>query len=314
MSDARGDVQKKTLTSLFNPIIVSTAVGVFEEQDLDDCCTELPLLASTTDADPFKNDRTTFLRGYDASITAVDLFLTKPSVPGFTNVPLVDNKYGIFHALGFHSDELGRDYIGFEMDWRSVLLDPDALGTLGEGTYQIIAELTAIALSPPDDLDFSYCLGNFTTDRADGTIRLAMKNSFILGNRFDVRDRVTFPKGWQNQIRVPGYFGYDNSDYDIEFTKYRDGSLRDFKQQQVQHFKVRIERQPAIVHDFIKTEFWQADEKDITDYNRNNYKEHLRTPVRNPSEYKPVIHEFTKLATVDVECDSFYDNFLKKYC
>ena len=305
---ARGDVVKKEMTSIFFPISEVNTDGIFVAPDVNDCCVELPLLASTSDTDPLKNDVTRFLRGYDAGVTSVLLFLTKLSDSSFVDVALVDDTYGEFFAFGFHTDDLNRNYIGYRMDWRTVLT------AFGEGTYQIKAVKTMVTGDEQDDFDFSYCLGAFTPSRADGTIRLQMNNSYILGSRFNVKERITFPSEWINQVRVTGYFGYPNSDYDIETTKFRDGSLRDIKQQQVEHFKMRIEQQPILVHDFIKTEFWQSDEKLVTDYNRNNYGQFIDVPVRNPNEYKPRVREDTQLATVDVECDSFYDNFLKKYC
>lgn len=306
---ARGEVQKKELISIFEPFSEVVIDGVFEDSDVTDCCTELPLLAALEDTDPLKNDVTRFLRPYGAAVTSVAMKLTKSVNNEFVEVAdLIDDTYGTFFEFGFHTDERNRNYIGYRVDWRIVLAAFD------EGTYQIIAVKSLITGADQTDFDFSYCLANFTPERADGTIRLQMNNSFILGNRFDVKDRITFPANWINQIRLCGYFGYPNSDYDIEFTKFKDGSMRDVKQQQVEHFKMRIERQPIIVHDFVKTEFWQSDEKLVTDYNRNNYGQFIDVPIRNPNEYKPAIGETTKLATVDIECDSFYDNFLKKYC
>lgn len=304
----RGDAVTINLTFLSSNIDETEGTNIFLSPNTIDCCYELPILADQSDDDPLKNDVTRFLKGYEASITSVDLFLTKPSDSSFVEVALTDDTYGTFYALGFHSDELGRDYIGYRVDWRLVLT------AFGEGTYQIRADKTGILPSLPSDYDFAYCVANFTANRADGTIRMSFENSYILGDRFDVTKRVYFPNNWTNQVRVKGFFGGDNSDYEKTFTKYRDQTLRTVQDRQIERYSMRIDQAPAEVHNYIKTEVMQADTKTVTDYNRDNPNTHIETPVRNPSEYRPEYREDTLLANVNVDFESLYDNKLKKYC
>lgn len=309
----RGEAQTQKVTCLAEKIIPDTETDVFLDPNNIDCCFELPILADTVDSDPLKNDFTRFLRPYEPSILTVDLFLTKPSDPTFADIPLVDDIFGEFFGYDtsdpFHQDELGRVYAGYRVDWRLVLI------AHGEGTYQLRADKLTIVGVPPSDFDFEYCVGNFTDLRANGTIRIEFSNSFILGDRFDVKKRVFFPLNWTNQLRIHGFFGGDNSDYDKTFTKFQNESKQTIQDQQLEKYFMRIDHAPAIVHNFVKTEILQSDSIEITDYNNNNPNKHTKTPVRNPNEYKPDYREDgTLLATVDVTFDSRFDNKLKKHC
>jgi len=304
----RGDAVTTTLTFLSSRIDEQIDDTVFLSPNTVDCCYELPVFGSQSDSDSLKNDVTRFLRGYEESITLVNLFLTKPSDSSFSEISLIDNSYGEFFPLGFHTDELLRNYVGYKVDWRTVL------AAHGEGTYQIRADKTGILPNLPSDYDFRYCAGNFSAQRANMTIRFSFSNSYILGDRFDVRKRVYFPENWNNQLRVEGFFGGDNSTYEKTFTKYRDESLRTVQDRQVEKYFMRVNQAPSLVHNYIKTEILQADDITITDYNQNNPNRHIETPVREPEGYEPAYREDSLLANVDVSLTSRFDNKLKKHC
>jgi len=303
----RGDVQTRVFTLLQEPINDTIITDVFAQPDTQ-CCYELTLLASTSSTDPLKNDKTRFHRGYEKSVTAVELFLTKPSDSTFVDVALNDDTFGTFYPLGYFSDEKNRDYISYFVDWRTVLT------AHGEGTYQIKIQRTTIFGTPDPDLDFQYCLGNYTDSRADGTIRLEYVQTGIIEDRLNTRKRVYYPKGFQSMLRVEGFFGKSGDDYESEASKLINQSLRDFKNKRIRKFAMRVELVTSDVHDFIAINILQADTVEITDYNRNNPKRYINEPVRDPSEYKPTPDELHQRTTAVVEWGSRYDTGTKKYC
>ncbi len=307
----RDDAVTIPLTFLSEKINAFTEVDTFLDPDDISCCFELQVFGHQTlneITDPLKNDVTRFLRAYEASITSVDMFLTKPSDSSFSEIALTDNTFGQFFTLGFHTDELGRNYIGYEINWRLVLI------AHGEGSYQIRADKTGILPNLQPDVDFIYCLGNFTAQRAKNTIRISFSNSFILRDRFNQKKRIYFPANWTNQIRLDGFFGGDNSEYNKTFVKYKDESLRTIEDEQIFKYRMRIEQAPAIVHNYIRIEAMQADIIKITDYSNNNPNKHEETEVIEPSEYKPTDSEIEQLLDVDVEFRDRFDTGRKKIC
>jgi len=320
----RGEVQTEEFICLLNPISDVVTGDTFDEPITDDCCYELPIFGDLFDTNPLRNDKTRFYDQFEESTLTADMFLTKPSDPDFVEVALTDDSFGTFFEYGFFVDELSRKSVGFELDW--VLI----LAAFGEGSYQLRLDRTTL-LSPPDPdpiFDFQYCLGQYTARKAEGTMFLNFQNSKTLGDRFTQDNNVIFPHAtfdesgavlntvafWPDGIRVYGYFGYDNSDYEIEDVKFRDQSIRHTKQRQIERFQIRIDHAPSEVHEKIRTEFNQADFKSVTDYNRNAYKRHIETAVRNPSEYKPVIDEESLLAHVVYDLDGYWDFKDKKFC
>lgn len=307
----RGDARTTSLIFLSQKINSVVETSTFLNPDDISCCYINRVFGHQTlneITDPLKNDITRFLRPYEASITDVDMFLTKPSDSTFIEVVLNDNTFGEFFDLGFHTDELGRNYIGYEVNWRLVLIEH------GEGTYQIRADKTGILPTIPSDLDFPYELQDFTAARANGTIRISFSNSFILRDRFDQKKRIYFPENWTNQIRLYGFFGGDNAEYNKTFTKYKDESKRTVSDEQIPKYRMRIEQAPAEIHDFVRIEAMQADIISVTDYNNNNPWKHKETEVIEPSEYIPEYTEVEQLMDVDIEFKDRFGTGLKKHC
>jgi hypothetical protein len=290
--------------------------GVFLDPITTDCCFELPAFGelgiTAAAAEPLKNDFWPFLRCYEASISAVELFLFRPHDPSFADVALDDNTLGEFFELGFHSDEKGKEYIGYKIDWRKVL---DAHGP---EVYQIRADKTGIFPNLTSDFEFNnnvhFNLKNYTAELADGTIRIAFENSAILKDIYKQGKRIYYPPKWGGQIRLNGILTGNNADYEKTYTKYNNESLRQVSDRQIPKFRMRIELAPEEVHNFVATEVMQADNKAVTDYNRNNSWTHIETEIRDPSEYAPTDTETELLMDVDITFKDYYDTGLKKHC
>lgn len=322
MADDRGDVVTRKAIGILSPFIAGVSTNVFLDPDTDDCCFELLLLADILDPDPLKNDKTAFYNQYEQSVTAADMFLTSPSDPAFVDVPLVDDTYGTFKTYGFFVDGKLRKAVLYLFDWVKVL------AIHGEGTYQAKITLTKIAGPPEDQFDFAYCLGNYTAEKADGTMFLKFTNKFTLGDRFRQDNNVTFPHptfddagnvlnsldGFTDGIRVDGRFGDPGSDFTVEETEFKDKSIHHTEMIRVDKFKMRIDFVTSVVNDKIAINFCQADLKTVTDYNQNAYKRFIETAVRLPNEFKPVIREESLQAYTEIEFEDRWNFGEKEFC
>ncbi|GAF74974.1 unnamed protein product, partial [marine sediment metagenome] len=172
-----GEAATQKVTALVEEIIPTPDVATYLDPDTGECCFELPVFADAANTRNLENDFPSFLRWFDKSTTAVAMYLTKPSDSSFVDVLLTDNTYGTFYALGFHTDILGRNYVGYTINMRLVLLIE------GQGSYQIKYVATTIQGDMPDQFDFQYCLQQYSAERADGSIRIEFENSHILGDR-----------------------------------------------------------------------------------------------------------------------------------
>lgn len=311
----RGQAQTIVLDFLSDKEGIAST-DIFLAPNTTDCCFELPVFGEmgilAADAEPLKNDSWPFLRRYQESITSVDMFLFRPHDPSFSDVPLDDNTLGEFFELGFHTDETGKNYIGYKIDWRLVL---DAHG---KGVYGIRADKTGLFPSLESDFEFNnkvyFNLQNYTAQKANGTIRIEFENSFVLKDIYSQSKRIYYPENWGGQIRLNGIFTGYNSAYEKTYTKYNDEGLRTVKDEQIPQYRMRIELAPAEVHNFLRTEVMQADRIELIDYNRNNSWGHDSVRVRDPDGYEPTDTETELLMDVDVKFKDFYGTGLKKRC
>jgi len=313
----RGDVQTDTFFVIDENPDKTIAGPDFAVSEVKDCPFILPLFGDIADIDNFKNDRTGFFRAYDPNIiTSVDIVLQKCVNDVFVDVvTFIDNKYGTFSSLGtFQAD--GLDYTSMYMDWRQVLIDPDGLGTLGEGKYRLktIEVNTLASVDDQNQFSFRYKLQNFSAERANGTILFETNTSRILGDHTDQKKTVTFPPGWLDAIRLFGWFGENTSEYEEERIRLEDGELIDIQDDQIENYLFESDRIPALVHNYVKTRVNQANIIEVTDYNADNANCHIQTQVVRTGDYSPRWIKKSKLAGVKVEFKSAFDLLRKLNC
>ncbi len=311
--DATGEVQTRVMKGITSQIEADALVDVFENPITHDCCYDLPLFGelgvTAATADPLKNDKNSFLRHYDSGTLGSVMVLTKPEDPAFVDVVLDDDTYGIHHIFGFHVDGLGRNYVGYEFDWRLVL---DAFGN---GIYQVMTIEINLLGNFVNDFGLRFCLSNFTAEKENTTIRLHWVNSHMIRNRFDISDRIHYPDNWVDSLRVEGFFGKPKSELTQEVVTYQDASEPDISNISTRKYFMRVREVPAVVHQYIEDQFIQADLLAVTDYNANNPTRHILTPIRNFESYEPDYQEFgTLLSTTETGCESYFSTGIKKYC
>jgi hypothetical protein len=308
MAGERGDVFTATALSINNASGLIPDAGTFEASDKNDCCFILTALADTSTNEPLKNDFWRFHKGYEISTTDVDMFLIKPLDSSFTPIALTDDTYGAFYAFGYFVDGNGRSYISYKLDFKKLLT------LLGPGTYQIKTIESMIVGPDLNTFDFAFCVAQYTSKRSDKTVRLQFLNSGTITDRFNEGETVSFPSAFDNQIRVNGFFGKDNSEFVIERTKYNNKKLIDISNKRVPKYSLSVRQVPQDVHDFISINVLQAEQIEISDYNRNNSKRHINTAVSNPGAYNPEDNEINLLKSVTVDLESRYDTGNKEFC
>lgn len=278
------------------------------ESTVMDCPFCLTVLASLADAGSFKNDKRSFLFKFSEVITSLTFTLQKKVGGVFTDIEtLSDDTWGTYFPLGFIIDEKSRKYAGYLIDWRTVLIDH------GTGFYRLATEEVNIFgtyLQYSED----FCLLEYTPARADGTIKIETTTSNLRGDINDPTDVIAFGSGWYQSTRLCGMFGFDTSDYVEERVEYNNGQQKWVKDEQLVKYILKLKPINADLHNFVKTDILQADEILITDYNKNNPNRHIQENVNRNGNYEPVWQPKTKLALVDVNFKSAFNNLRKKQC
>lgn len=273
-----------------------------------DCPPCMTVFASTADGDPFKNDKRSFLFKFTELLETFTMTLQKKVDGDFEDVlALTDNTLGTYFDLGFIVDDQNRQYAGYLLDWQLVLL------AYGTGVYRVVTEETNIFGEFTQTSD-EYCLLEYTPYRADGTVKIETTTSNLRGDINDPTDTIAFGTGWYQSTRLCGIFGFDTSDYVEERTEYENGQQKWVKDEQTVKYILKLKPISAELHNFVKTDILQADEILITDYNKNNPNKHIQENVNRNGNYEPVWQPKTRVARVDVNFKSAFNNLRKRQC
>lgn len=273
-----------------------------------DCKICFNVLANRGGINHFKDDKRSFLLKFSTLTTAAVLTLQKKTGGIFIDVQtLNDNSLGEFYSLGFIVDTKQRQYTGYVLYWRNVLLAYDS------GMYRVKTEDNNL-FGVFERFSDEYCLLEYTPARANGTVKIETTTSKLRGDINDVTDTIDFGNGWYQSTRLCGIFGFDNSDYTEERTEYRNGQQKWVKDEQILKYTLKVLPISAEMHNFVKTDILQADEILITDYNKNNPNTHIQVNVNRDGNYSPKWQPKTKLAMVDINFKSAFNNLRKRQC
>jgi hypothetical protein len=284
-----------------------------ETQVLDpkklNCCSDLVwnVLASSTDSDVLKNDSNSFLWWFnkDAISTAV-LHLIKDNE---TPILLTSSSiYGTPYNFGFYTNGSREKLVGYLIDWNKVIQ------VLGEGMYRVTCTSTTIFGGTTIQNSASYCLKEYTVERANNTVRIEYYLNGILGlNRFDNKFKDLGQLNWYNQHRFSGHFQYVKSDYKKDYIQYTNGERQFVEDEQEPEYSLSLKPIPMFKHDVLRTDILQADDTIITDYNYKNIDNYYQKNVQIASSYEPRWNALlTKLASVDLKFKQ-KTNKLKKF-
>jgi len=292
-----------------NPVATVDSLDI-PASAVKECPFDLIVLADDSGSE-FSNDKSSVLFRYNAAVASIEMRLQQKQGSVWVDVDVLDNNdVGEFFSLGFIIDEKNRNYIGYLIHWARVL------AIHGAGTYRVKTFETTI-LGTGNKTTQEWCLKEYTPERAEGTVKLEIITNSVRGDIDDETDFIDFGDvNWYNSYRLCGMFGFDTSDYVEEHTIFQNGSKQYVRDEQTPKYKLKLKRLPGWLHNIIKTDILQADEIDITDYNKNNPNTHIQRPVRRNGNYEPQWDERkrSKLAPVEIQFENRFDNLRKLRC
>lgn len=289
--------------------ILTTAPVSYENMDLipkkKECCFTLPALAETVFTDNLKNDKHSVIWFFGELFSDAQIFLQKKINGEYVDTELTDDSYGTFNAFGFYTNKFNEKAIGYQIDWRSILLD------LGEGQYRFKGSGTPSIGDPVNYYSFEFTLKEYFDHRADGTVRAEWYRKGVLGNKNNDAQIDDFGNlNYFNQIRLPkALFGLETSQYTRTSVKYPNGAQIWIEDTQIEEIQFEIRQLPEYAHKFLRIDMMQAGRIIITDYNSENPTRHINREVIPSSEYAPRWRVGVMTAPVTLKFTPYYQNF-----
>ncbi len=295
-----------------NPITEETIV--LPPKQLD-CCSDLVwrVLADAGSNDPLKNDINNFIFWFNKDVVDVATLTLVSS--DLTEYPLTGiNTYGTAYDYGFDimpgvtKNGNGESAVGYKIDWRNVLT------TIGQDTYYIKCDTSTIFGASKSYFTPTFCLKQYTLQRANGTVRVEyLLNGIIGDNKNDTNQRDYLQSNWYNQYRFDGLFHYTNSSYKTYEIIYENGLSEQVEDEQTPEYVLKLKPIPSFKHDILRTDILMANAVTITDYNDRNIDNYEGKQVIKNGSYEPKFYPLkSKLGKIDLKFKQAYNN-LKKY-
>ena len=185
-----GDDPIVTRSNCLSPVTPQPSQSIVEGE-VDFCCYQSPVLASSTDNADWKNDINSFLFKRNFSSETINLILEKN---GTTDLPIVNDDYGVYYDFGAFGDY--PNYKGIQIQWQKVLL------LEGPGTYRIRIESNFVS-GTTTNYSIPFKLNEYTQNRANGTFRVQSEmDGYLRHVDFDFTGL-----NWLDGLRVEGFFG-----------------------------------------------------------------------------------------------------------
>ena len=280
-----------------------------------DCCYKIPVFAETGTGDIYdstKNDQSSFLVSLPSYVTGgtqtVNIYLQKLSGSTWNTVAsLSNNTYGTYY--NWYSLPIYY-YKGYAIEWRKVL------DLQGEGCYRIYMSYVASGREGCLTSE-TFQLLTFTCKKAHGTVRVDAKlfDGSIAsidndGYRYDLTGIL-----WNDSIRFPALFGYENSDEEKRMLELTDGKMVKMRDELIQKFELNTGLLPKWFHDRFKAYGTMADELRITDYNWNNSDYTIvRKLIVREGGYSPAYKRGSRLTSAKVIFKEGYQNVSRSLC
>ena len=265
-------------------------------EDLDECCYQSPVLAHTTENEEWKNDINSFLFKRNFSSETIALTLQKN---GITDLPIVNDDYGTYYDFGAFGDY--PNYKGIKIEWQKVLL------LEGEGTYRIKVESNFLTGSETT-YSIPFELKEYTQTRANGTFRIqSIQNGYLRHIDFDFTNL-----NWIDGLRVRGFFGNRQAEYEQENVLYANRDSRQVRSELINKYVCQTMLIPDCITDQIIEYHNFANKLYFTDYNLNNHKKtYIQKEVVFDSMETIEYKDITTFAPLQLNYKDFNQNYLK---
>ena len=251
---------------------------------LPGCCTDsvLKVVADNTGL-ATNNDVSTVIWWFNSTTTAASIVMYKWLNGGWVSQGTIsDNTYGTYGAFGYYTNSEGQNFISLQVAWANVL------SVKGAGSYKFVCSWTDSIVGNGSATSYEFCLYPYSNLIVDGTIRLEY---WLSGTTEDIEnDQLIKDYGTlsiYNTLRVNGFFGYPERNYETENIQYNNGQyvwVEDYKKP---IYTCKLLLLPEWLHTIIATDFMMADTRAITDYNSKNNGAYVTKYVMKESGYSP---------------------------
>jgi len=272
---------------------------------LDDCCADFKtmVLATESGSEALKNDFTTFLELCSPTASTAVFKIYKE---GTLKATLSGTTYGVNYPFGFESIGV-QQFVGYKIEWYKVM------NLFGEGIYTIEYSVTDAMLGNASIFSNEYKLCAYRADRAEMTIRLDWWQNGTIGSMLNQKLLKQYSNlYWHQQIRLPGFFGYPETDGTKESVQYWSGQREWTKDEQEPIYKLKTKRIPSNLQTLLRVEVMTSDECKVTDYNSKNAQTYIDFDIKfepkHTPNWKPLI---SKLSDVELSCTQRYNNYKK---
>lgn len=268
-------------------------------EDLDECCYQSPVLASSTSNDEWQNDINSFLFKRNFSSETITLTLQKN---GITDLPIVNNDYGVYSDFGTFSEY--PNYKGIKIEWQKVLL------LEGSGTYRIKVESNFLT-GTETTYSIPFVLNEYTQDRADKTFRIqSVQNGYLRHIDFDFTGL-----NWVDGLRIRGFFGNRQAEYEQENVLYANRDSKQVRSELINKYVCQTMQIPDCITDQIIEYHNFANKLYFTDYNLNNHKKtYIQKEVIFDSMESIDYKDTSVFAPLQLNYKDFNQNYLKTNC
>ncbi len=271
----------------------------------NECSFSIPAFAYPTDTtDTYRNDFAAPLLALSNRFENPNFFLDKkqPDCSFLQVAQLNDSTLGELTSFS-------NGWLGYKLEWHLVESNH------GVGCYRIRGEYDE--LGNPNvlqEISYQYDLKVFTDGLADKTIKFTYDiTGGKVGSTTD--DKAVLDYGtiiWCREFRVRGFFGFETSEINQEFVKYKNGSQNWTASDQIEQFLCYINSIPYSLHREIKINALQADNIFISDYNIDNQAVYDHKQVITNSNYEPIWARAATYAPVSLSFIPFFQNFERK--
>lgn len=274
-----------------------------EDNPFKKCCFPLTVLADTSSTDDFKNDRTSFIEFFGLQYT-VDMYLQKFVDGAWVDQTILnDGTYGDYYPLGFTNRD-NKNFVGYTIEWKTVLT------TFQRGKYRLRFD----AGSSQEVFTEEYCLEQFSTLRADRTVRIDFFRDSVIGSKDQKVTRDFSDINWFSQIRVPESVFYGRTgEFTSEQVRLQNGRNKTIQKSFVEGYTMEVRRMPIEVRNFLIYDVLMSDQIIVTDYNRDNADKFINLEVELDSSFEPNYDDSRPYPTVELTFKDAYDNQRKLY-
>lgn len=271
------------------------------------CDFTLKVLADNTGL-TLQNDVSGFLWWFNDTINTAVLTLQKWVSGAWSDIDTLDDfTYGTPYLYEFFTNDAQESFVGYQLNWSDVLSED------GEGSYRVKCVTTDYLSASNTLYSYEYCLKTYTSQRAEGTVRIEFYNNNTLGDSQNDKAVKDFGNlNWYNSFRLPGWFGYPKSTYEKTNIQYNTGQILDVVSEQTPEYEMQLKMIPFFVHEALRIDMMQGDTVLITDYNNANVINYVAKEVRANSSYEPQYHKaVNKLSSVNVKFVQSFNNLKK---